>query len=325
MATKIYIFLFIWIGSYFLYSKSVGLKWGLFTVNPLDSPDSFNSQEPIFKVLPLDEEPKAELKNEELKSLSLEEVKDIKSRHQELIDAVVLIGIVNESCESPELVCSGVFIAPHVIMTAGHCVTHRAGYSLRYFRDGLLKNGIKADKILYREEAYLYNPDHRRERGDIGSAIYDIGFLVFNKPQFSKPAKPIDRVYQEDEPVLIVGYGKNHQRTGVYEKRFGINEIPIWPYGMSPLDGAILIAGFLEKDRGQSKTNKYLTDIGDSGGALFVGGKLAGIAVGGDTLINLGFSPSDFIGESGSIFVDVFHDEVQAAIKKVLNPSSIQK
>ena len=122
---------------------------------------------------------------------------------------------------------------------------------------------------------------------------------------------------------MLAGFGQQqfgeHQqgRRIRFAKRFGENWIPIWPYGLPSFKGAFFVVG-TAFDRGQTEPKKrYLSDIGDSGGAFFARGALSGVTIGGDHVGSLGFSAYEFDGGEFTIAADLSSKEATQLLNKI--------
>ncbi len=209
-------------------------------------------------------------------------------------------------------ICTGTFVNSSQVVTAGHCL------------EGL--NPVRPEMYYATEDAsgqvravaraisFKRNPAYSIS---LGVSKSDLGVLTF--PEGTAPATSSLATVtpKAGDQLTIVGYGNNENYpsategvggTGAGVKRAGVNEIA------DVNEGLITFIGIPEKTSSEAPLGEYvLSGSGDSGGPLFVGGKLAGVTSGG------GFaSLEDGSAVAVSRYVDLTSTESRSFLASVL-------
>jgi len=190
---------------------------------------------------------------------------------------VLLLSLTAEG----EAICTGTFVNDSQVVTAGHCVQglSQTKPQIYYMTE---KNG----QMQAIAQAVSFARNSKYSFAD-GVSPYDIS--VINFPAKSAPAVSAlaETTPNVGDKFVIVGYGNNEnfmangtldgQGAGV--KRVGTNFISANDNGMLSFAG---LTG-MEKTpvQGEKAGELAASGAGDSGGPLFVNGKLAGITSGG--------------------------------------------
>jgi hypothetical protein len=178
--------------------------------------------------------------------------------------------------------CSGTFIGPNSLITAGHCLDPNDLSKLRYIGDRAenipneydrkYREGAAPIKVVHHGAGYIgpdINPtlNHIREK--------DVAILIFGTD-----VAPAVMAIGSTAPALnsiveIVGFGSNvfaiMNNNHLYRRQVGRNSISnITPYGLAGL--GVLAA------RTNTNTNDVVMSVGDSGGPLVQGNLLVGIS-----------------------------------------------
>jgi hypothetical protein len=162
---------------------------------------------------------------------------------------------------------TGVLITPTVVLTAAHVVDTYSGSGVVNFNT---TGGFVARNVTGVTLHPLWAPSDNLN--------YDLAYITLDSAVTTATPYPLYTATNEaGQSTVMVGYGQTNDGTS-YIKRMGVNEIEsaytfIPPSTLSPaLSGSILISDF------DSDGTDYMTWFGDSGGPLFIGGAVAGIA-----------------------------------------------
>ncbi len=191
--------------------------------------------------------------------------------------AVVLL-VANSS--QGQSICTGTFVNSSQVVTAGHCLEGlNPNRPEMYYAAQDSSGNVKA---VARAISFKRNPSYSIS---LGVSKSDLGVLTF--PEGTAPATVALATVapKAGDKLTIVGYGNNENYPSATEgvggsgagvKRAGSNEIG------EVADGLITFIGIPDKSSSEAALGEYvLSGSGDSGGPLFVGGKLTGVTSGG--------------------------------------------
>ncbi len=211
--------------------------------------------------------------------------------------STVLLVIMGQEGEA---ICTGTFVNDSQVITAGHCVegldTAKPAIYFARERSGSLESVAQA-------VSFVRNPRYSHA---LGVSPYDLSLITF--PAHTAPAiSPLAAATPAvGTSFTIVGYGNNEnfltdgtldgQGAGV--KRTGTNVVEANSGGMLSFGG---LTGSEGASRDGEKAGEYVgSGAGDSGGPLFVNGKLAGVTSGGGLRTN-----RDGLEITVSFYVDI--------------------
>jgi len=200
-----------------------------------------------------------------------------------------------------EAICTGTFVNDSQVVTAGHCVEGQNAVRPQIYyateRGGRMQAVAQA-------VSYKRNPLYSHAEGVGPNDVAVITFPAHTAPAITALAPAAPRVGDE---FTIVGYGNSANfinATGVLDgegagvKRAGTNTLS------SVDDGMLGFAGLTGKEAAPvdgEKAGEYVSSgEGDSGGPLFVNGKLAGVTSGGGLR-----KTADGLDVSVSFYVDL--------------------
>lgn len=213
--------------------------------------------------------------------------------------------------QSAGAICTGTFVSPTRVLTAAHCTM--SGEVDAEGRVADLKLAIikiadpvnKKAELIGTSTAVFRNPLWDKNGKNVNK--YDLGVVEF-APGVSKAVSQLAAgAPAVGESLTIVGYGLN-QTTNMNDpasagvKRVGVNKVA------SLADGFIQFTGANKTSNGNGTNSSAAS--GDSGGPLFINGKVAGVTSGG------GFGG---FGSTRSLYVNLSSPESKAFLSKVLN------
>lgn len=178
--------------------------------------------------------------------------------------------------------CTGTFVNATQVLTAAHCVAELdyENPEIYVVVDAQDDNGLPQKRALGKGLNVAIHPDYPHDQSirpsDLAVVDFEEGVSVAQAELRTKPAK-------KDEQLTIVGFGQNVtfmdyfglNGTGGGLKREGTNVVD------DVADGFITFIGTPQASEGIEPGKKALAGSGDSGGPLFIDGKLAGVTSGG--------------------------------------------
>lgn len=207
-------------------------------------------------------------------------------------------------------ICTGTFITETTVIAAAHCTMSGKIDSQGNVNGKLLivnvRNLATGDvEVIAESQAMVRNPLWEKNGKNVNK--WDLSLLTFPKGVSKAVSEFATAKPKVSDPFTIVGYGLNQSKnlfdgSSAGVKRIGTNTVAaIWD-------------GFIQF-KGQSATTtadgtKSSASGGDSGGPLFINGKLAGITSGGG---------ADWFGlgsSSTSLYVDLSSAESKAFLSK---------
>ncbi len=208
-------------------------------------------------------------------SSSLKVTNGINASEQEFPAVVLLV------MQSPEGqgICTGTFVNDHQVLTAGHCV------------EGLDPNKPKLSFVKYINGkatgvaalSFKRNPNYSMDDNN-GVNKSDLSIVTFAANSAPAVATRSFASPEAESPLTIVGYGNNRNfltpegqfnGSGAGEKRLGHNTLA------DKSEGFLSFVGVPESEDGLDPGELVASGSGDSGGPMFVDGKLVGVTSGG--------------------------------------------
>jgi secreted trypsin-like serine protease len=179
--------------------------------------------------------------------------------------------------------CTATFVNDSQVVSAGHCVEGTSERSPAiYLVEQTIVNGRPQMRALAKAQRWYRDASY-----DINDGVGPLDLSVINFPANSAPATSAIAVVdpQVDDELTIVGYGNNRNYvdslgqlsgSGAGKKRKGVNVV-----GNVSDDGMIQFIG-VPSALSDVEAGRYaLSGSGDSGGPLFIKGRLAGVTSGG--------------------------------------------
>jgi hypothetical protein len=252
-------------------------------------------------------------------------------------DATACFEVVNgkETSGFPEVgfifnvgsaVCSGTFVGHNVMFTAAHCLDAKEPKKVAYLNTSTVDvekietySVAAAIDVLWAGDLGL--GDEPPQKGTAGELL-DFAIIIF--PDHTAPA--IAAIYDGTPPDgsrgVLVGYGKVNgagtpqselegKTQQVIKKRVGVNKhVLAEPFEDAPYTGALTIVGQAINGEPNHPDLGSLVGQGDSGGPMFIDGKIAGVASWG------AYAPE--IGQPGVNGVSVYASLDSAPNKKLI-------
>ena len=221
---------------------------------------------------------------------------------------VLIVKMVGEA----QMMCTATFVNDHQIVTAGHCVEGLSEISPKLvvvqYKNGVA-NGVRA-------LSFKRNPMYSM-RDQNGVNPHDLAVVTFPAGTAPAVATIAAATPAVESPLTIVGYGNNRnfmspdgqfEGSGAGEKRFGKNVLA------RNTDGFLTFIGVPESASGVEEGDLVASGSGDSGGPMFVDGKLVGVTSGGG-LAHLEDGTTVVV----SNYVDLNSEESKAFLQRQLN------
>ena len=160
--------------------------------------------------------------------------------------------------------CTAVLVGPSVLLTAAHCV-----YGSEAFHINFVGETFQAQSIVVNQN-FSFRDNNGVNGKDLAVITLDVELDVRAAEIYLGPV-------EKGLEVTIVGFGLNDNITNIGggRKRIGKNSL------ISVKD-TLGILGSAQNSTGNG--NKASTGKGDSGGPLYIDGKVAGITTGGATV-----------------------------------------
>jgi hypothetical protein len=201
--------------------------------------------------------------------------------------------------------CTGSFIRPSIVLTAAHCVDQDGAvvYLTKQKLDGSVS--VRSKDIALHPE---WEPELEIEIEDLS---YDLALVYFDLDiaANTEVRQITDELVNVGDQATMVGYGRNiyDNMTSAGKKRLGYNAI----YDVSQDRGLFALVGWGESLDATGENASVAK--GDSGGPLFIGGKIAGVA--SATLYGV---PQD--SNNTSVYVDLNSKSSQDFLLNNLSP-----
>lgn len=216
--------------------------------------------------------------------------------------------------------CTATFVNDSQAISAGHCVEGTSERSpALYLVEQTMVNGRPQMRPLAKAQRWFRDAGY-----DINVGVSPLDLAVITFPANSAPATSDIALMdpQIDDELTIVGYGNNRNfidasgqlsGSGAGKKRIGTNVV-----GNVSEDGLIQFIGVPESLADVGAGNYALSGSGDSGGPLFIKGRLVGVTSGGgvgETEEGQQFYISDY--------VNLRSESSQALLKKALKAGTV--
>lgn len=235
----------------------------------------------------------------------------------EFAETFMLLRDYPTSSDHAQFLCSATFINDHQALTASHCLeTYEGKEADLYYLDFKLEAGSTEKKSFRKAKALSATANPK----SVSLAPGPDDLAIVNFPPQTAPA--VATIYtaslRAGKAVTIVGYGVlktivtagEHGGTGVGTKRKGMNTIA------RIQGGEIFVHGTAETRHFLKPGQQSVSGPGDSGGALFVDGKLAGVVSSG-----LAAGKSRGMQMIDASFVDLTTPSSQEFLKEYMDPA----
>lgn len=232
-------------------------------------------------------------------------------------------------------VCTGTFVGPNVLLTASHCGVSEDTESLLYIkgddvdigtgktrRTELIKSGIRAKRIMILSKKLT-----KGDSSKMADSHQDLALMIFSKNVAPAISPLMTGRAGDNDKITMVGFGmtslveaeiKKQGNDTRNSKRYGYNKISSLPEGIAPIEGIYFVAGRSANDGSGKAASDSAASHGDSGGPIFVGKALAGVASTGVQISTMDKDVREAFGEfdSMNVYADVSNDAAISFFKK---------
>ena len=209
------------------------------------------------------------------------------------------VGFIYTGDEHTGSICSGTFLSDSTMITASHCLQDIATGGVRYISGDVIdlsgekfsatvNSGIPAIK------AFIGAPSLTIGKPELTDHLQDhekdIAVLLFPNGTFKNTAKILNKPLVANKELTLVGYGaitvpgytEDKSEESIQIKRVGTNRLAqIEPKFRAEFNPDIYIVSGNASSDGKTESSQAALGEGDSGGPLFLGQGLAGIASAG--------------------------------------------
>lgn len=207
-------------------------------------------------------------------------------------------------------ICTGTFITPTVVLTAAHCsmsgkVNSQGEVDLKLAIVNIKDQAKKEAEVVAVSTKVVRNPLWDKNGGNVNS--YDLGLVTFEPGVAQAVSEIAPQRAKVGDRLEIVGYGLN-QATNLKDpssagvKRTGTNKVVSLSQGFIQFDGA--------NNTSKADGTNSSASSGDSGGPLFIDGKVAGVTSGGGW--------GGFF-KTRSLYIDLYSPQSQEFLAKYLD------
>ena len=185
-------------------------------------------------------------------------------------------------------ICTATFVNDSQVVTAAHCVAalRSSRPDIRLVEPILDENGQTRFQVRARAKDFVVQGDYSLRENN---GVNPLDLAVVNFPAHTAPGVRAISSYspEVDQEITIVGFGNNKNSVdeagqqsgqGSGTKRVGRNFVA------EKADGMITFAGLAEATEDIPAGDWTASGSGDSGGPLFIRGRLAGITSGGGVM-----------------------------------------
>ncbi len=215
--------------------------------------------------------------------------------------------------------CTATFVNDSQVVSAAHCVEGTSSSSPAiYLVKQTIVNGQPQLTALAKAVKWVRNPSYNFDDG-----VNNLDISVITFPENSAPATSTitKAVPKSGDELTIVGYGNNRNYidgsgeftgSGAGKKRVGTNTVA------AVTDGMIQFIGAPEASSDLTLGDYALSGSGDSGGPLFINGRLAGVTSGGG-VSRTQDGQKVFVSQ----YVDLTSAESQSVLKRALKAGTL--